>query len=548
MKEKLITKIKMLFKPILFLIVFIFPLSTFAVWAPPLSSPTGNNVLPSLNISATMQEKFGILKTLGGIVVTFWIRITDGNQALNKVLASDALGFGNWRTLAELGVGTGDGGSGNVDNGNIDGTTNFITKWTGPHTLGNSQIFDNGTNLGIGTQSPTQKLDVTGNVKATQFCLPGTNPTGGCIGVWPGGGGSSGGWTDDGDIVRLTTSTDFVGIGTNSPTQQLEITKNFGLPATASGGTAGVVFLGGDRFIHNFGTENMFVGRNAGNFSISGDYNTGVGIDALKNLNSGDRNTAVGPGALMSVVSGSNNTAVGKDALRNSTASYNVAVGHEAIMTLTGGGDNVALGNNALRLLSNDSGNTAIGYNSLDSITEGDNITALGYNTDVANGKTNVAAIGANAFASQSHTMVFGDGDVVGWGFGVQPGAYAIRVGTDTLNGNGARLTLGGVWQNASDISKKHDIKDILYGLDEVLALHPVEFRWKNSTNNQKDIGFIAQEVEKVIPEIVSGVDGDKAVGYANLTPVLVQAIKELNEENEMLERRIETLKQKLGI
>src|SRR3989344_7525679 len=153
MKEKLITKIKMLFKPILFLIVFIFPLSTFAVWAPPLSSPTGNNVLPSLNISATMQEKFGILKTLGGIVVTFWIRITDGNQALNKVLASDELGFGNWKTLAELGVGTG-GGDGDVNAGGTDNadTPNYVTKWVGSvgtTTIDDSQIYDNGTNVGI---------------------------------------------------------------------------------------------------------------------------------------------------------------------------------------------------------------------------------------------------------------------------------------------------------------------------------------------------------------------------------------------------------------
>jgi len=48
--------------------------------------------------------------------------------------------------------------------------------------------------------------------------------------------------------------------------------------------------------------------------------------------------------------------------------------------------------------------------------------------------------------------------------------------------------------------------------------------------------------VEKVIPEIVSGVDGDKAVGYANLTPVLVQAIKELKAKNDLLKHEMDIL------
>jgi len=44
------------------------------------------------------------------------------------------------------------------------GTANYITKWTSPGTQGNSIAFDNGTNIGIGTASPTQKLTVAGNI------------------------------------------------------------------------------------------------------------------------------------------------------------------------------------------------------------------------------------------------------------------------------------------------------------------------------------------------------------------------------------------------
>ena len=41
-----------------------------------------------------------------------------------------------------------------------------MSKFTGANTLGNSQVFDNGTNVGIGTATPAYKLDVTGDLQA----------------------------------------------------------------------------------------------------------------------------------------------------------------------------------------------------------------------------------------------------------------------------------------------------------------------------------------------------------------------------------------------
>lgn len=54
------------------------------------------------------------------------------------------------------------------------GTTNYITKWTGSNSLGNSQIYDDGTNVGIGTTNSIQKLGVNGNIAATGAIIPGT--------------------------------------------------------------------------------------------------------------------------------------------------------------------------------------------------------------------------------------------------------------------------------------------------------------------------------------------------------------------------------------
>jgi hypothetical protein len=57
------------------------------------------------------------------------------------------------------------------------GTTNYVTKFTGTSTVGNSQLFDNGTNVGIGTTSPSAKLDVNGII-ASLGCTIGTNALG----------------------------------------------------------------------------------------------------------------------------------------------------------------------------------------------------------------------------------------------------------------------------------------------------------------------------------------------------------------------------------
>ena len=72
-----------------------------------------------------------------------------------------------------------------------------------------------------------------------------------------------------------------VGIGTEAPNEQLEITGNFRLPGSST--TAGVIYAGGTRFINNYGTANAFLGLNSGNLTHGGSaaYNTGIGENAL---------------------------------------------------------------------------------------------------------------------------------------------------------------------------------------------------------------------------------------------------------------------------
>jgi hypothetical protein len=94
----------------------------------------------------------------------------------------------------------------------------------------------------------------------------------------------------------------------------------------------------------------------------------------------------------------------------------------------------------------------------------------------------------------------------------------------------------GCVIQLCSDFKLKHSIMPIEPGLKEVLALNPVEFKWKPNPDftfdpERLDYGLIAQDVEKLIPTIIGKTATDYlTVDYLKLIPVLIKAIQELHE------------------
>jgi len=99
-------------------------------------------------------------------------------------------------------------------------------------------------------------------------------------------------------------------------------------------------------------------------------------------------------------------------------------------------------------------------------------------------------------------------------------------------------LTVPGTVTANSDERLKTNIQTIQNALEKVSQLRGVEFNYKES--GKHSIGFIAQEVEKVIPDLVFG-DDIKSVAYQNFVALLVEAIKELKEEVENLKNIINT-------
>jgi hypothetical protein len=102
------------------------------------------------------------------------------------------------------------------------------------------------------------------------------------------------------------------------------------------------------------------------------------------------------------------------------------------------------------------------------------------------------------------------------------------QVGDGTTNIIGYVDSGTGAWVAVSDARQKHNITDLIYGLDTISKLHPVSFDYNR--NNEHTIGFLAQEVKDIIPEAVFGSE-EKGYGmsYQVLTPALVKAIQEMN-------------------
>jgi hypothetical protein len=92
-----------------------------------------------------------------------------------------------------------------------------------------------------------------------------------------------------------------------------------------------------------------------------------------------------------------------------------------------------------------------------------------------------------------------------------------------------------------SDRRLKKNIKDIDYGLDIIMSLNPKQYDWKK--DDRHDIGFIAQEVEEVIPEIVKDkkhFDKEiKTLDYEKLTAVLIKAVQEQQQQINKLEEKL---------
>ena len=125
------------------------------------------------------------------------------------------------------------------------------------------------------------------------------------------------------------------------------------------------------------------------------------------------------------------------------------------------------------------------------------------------------------------------------------PRVFKITMGTTVRMQMDTNGVITGDFNDISDILFKKNIEFHGYGLVAVNSLKPREFNWKQINRPQeKQIGFIAQEVEEIIPEVIHGFDGNKSINGTGLISILTKAIQELSQEVTTLKAEVELLKQ----
>jgi len=130
-------------------------------------------------------------------------------------------------------------------------------------------------------------------------------------------------------------------------------------------------------------------------------------------------------------------------------------------------------------------------------------------------------------------------------GIGTATPAYKLQVG---IAGDGSQARAN-AWNLLSDARLKKEFRPITKALSILEQINGYYFYWNGGTDDRRQAGFSAQEVREVYPEVVSeGEDGYLSIEYGKMTPLLLEAIKELRIENEQLRTRLEKIERLINL
>ncbi|MBK9734743.1 MAG: tail fiber domain-containing protein [Saprospiraceae bacterium] len=339
--------------------------------------------------------------------------------------------------------------------------------------------------------------------------------------------------------------------------------------------------------------NSFYIGSSAGEMASSvASNNVGIGYNALKNVNAlGISNTVLGAETMPGTTSGHENTAIGNSAMsQNTTGSFNTAIGKNSLDINTDGDYNTAIGINSLDALSGQNYNTALGYNAEATGAATTNATAIGNRARVTlsnalvlgkingiNGATAHDRVGIGTAEPSGLLHIKHDANELGayhllveepttdfsrikfrngatteeWAMlgranGITNNArfnFYFQQNRLTLYGNGD-VELGGSLNALSDINLKRDIRLVNFNWDNFNSINAYTYHWKDSQRSDKQqLGFIAQNVEKLYPYLVKTDNGIKSLNYIGFVPLLIEGIKSLDDSFEKSEKEIETIK-----
>jgi hypothetical protein len=252
-----------------------------------------------------------------------------------------------------------------------------------------------------------------------------------------------------------------------------------------------------------------------------GNYNTSNGTYAL-NANTGSRNSASGAYAMYGNTSGVDNTAVGYQGLYLNTVGFrNSAIGSFALAANTSGNLNNAIGYGAMAYNTTGSNNNAQGYLALENNTTGSYNIAIGeyagYN--LTTGSSNID-IGNEGVAGENAVIRIGSSATA---------TYVAGISTSTITGAAVYVTSSGrLGVLASSERYKTSIKSLGTTAEKLGQLRPVIFHLKDDPRGVVQYGLIAEEVDKVYPELVIRDDTGRIQGirYDELGPLLLHEVQ----------------------
>ncbi|MBI1924247.1 tail fiber domain-containing protein [Candidatus Poribacteria bacterium] len=434
-----------------------------------------------------------------------------------------------------------------------NGTNTYLGNHEFKNGVGNvlNMIIQDGGNIGIGTTSPVEKLDVAGTIQMNSFKLP-TNASAGHVltsdasgvGSWkpaPGGGGIGGNGTAN-FIPKFTDATTLgnssiyetngtVAIGTTTPASSklLHLSKpsfpELMMSSTGNAVNAKHVQLQVD------GSGNLRLFPVDDTMSIQA---TGLTVDRSGSVGIGMTN----PSHKLDVAG----------MIRSSSGGFTFPDGTVQITAATGSaGDGHSLdasdGDPKDVVYVNDVGDVRIGGQGLQkhlSVEEG-SVSISAYDSDISLYAGYWLKIeGDDTVSLTARRRIYLDGTV---GIGELNPSNIL-----TVVKNSATDPIADAWTTYSSRRWKTNITPIENALGKVQRLRGVSYSWK--ADGKHDIGLIAEEVGEVIPEVVAyeenGQDA-KSVDYARLVAVLIEAVKEQQKRIDVQNSELTEMKAKMA-
>ncbi len=541
-------------------------------------------VYTPVNLYAGGNVGIGTLTPLDKLHIVGSIRMVDGNQGANKVMVSDANGTASWQTLAVGGL----AGS---------GTLNSIPRFT-PNgtTIGNSQITDNGTNVGINIAVPLAKLDVRSTatdiaIKGLSTANDGTGISGTCsagTNAWGVYGESTTGYA--GYFNGKVHVTDKIGIGV-IPAYSLDVsgnlarTGNFVNTATATdnsgvSGTCNVTPFYGYGVVGNGGYRGVdgsaILAGTGDRYGLYGRGANGAGNNfGMRSSASGGLNAY---GVYGDATGATNSNWAGFFGSGNVFVQNKLSVGVAVpVYTLDVTTSNLTRTANFVNTATTGtiygvySMCNTVDNNGTGVYTEGGRvgIEALARNTGTGD-RYGLQAAGQYGSGSNYGAYCYSQGGAAA--FGLYASAYGATGNNWAGYFAGATFCTSGAW-TGSDRKLKNDIKPLRDPLSIIKQLQPSVYTFKTTEYKQMNLpeglqyGLIADEVQQVIPSAVKKAvqpaeyenhdphKGKKlsdevefnAVNYTEMIPILIAGMKEQQIIIENLTKQQEQMKTEIA-